>query len=204
MDRRPLKTRSHAWTLPLARGLLEIGLRPNHVSLSGIGFAGVAAWCLATRADCWGCLLSAAVCIQLRLLCNMLDGLMAVEGGAGSKTGDLFNEVPDRVEDALILTAAGYGAGIPAAGWLATTLAMLTAYLRAFGGSLGLPQDFCGPGAKPHRMFVMTLGCLLAAGDLWINGTNRVLGPAVWFVGGLAAVTAVRRLERLHRSLSQR
>jgi phosphatidylglycerophosphate synthase len=201
MDRRPLRTRSHSWTLPLARGLVRIGLRPNHVSLIGIGFAGLAAWCLATRADCWGCLLIAAVGIQLRLLCNMLDGLMAVEGGAGSKTGDLFNEVPDRIEDAIILTAAGYGGGCPEAGWLATTLAILTAYLRAFAGSLGLRQDFCGPGAKPHRMFVMTLGCLLAAGDLHFNGTNRVLGPAVWLVAALAALTVLRRLVRLHRNL---
>jgi phosphatidylglycerophosphate synthase len=204
MDRRPLKTRSKAWTLPLARALLRIGLRPNGVSVIGIGFAGGAAWCLAGRADCWGCMLLAAVGIQLRLLCNMLDGLMAVEGGAGSKTGDLFNEVPDRIEDALILTAAGYGAGCPAAGWLATALAILTAYLRAFGGSLGLRQDFCGPGAKPHRMFVMTLGCLLSAGDLLASGTNRVLEPAVWLVAGLAAVTVARRLVRLHRNLELR
>jgi phosphatidylglycerophosphate synthase len=32
--------------------------------------------------------------IQLRLLCNMLDGMVAVEHKMHSKTGELYNEVP--------------------------------------------------------------------------------------------------------------
>ncbi len=40
---------------------------------------------------------------------------------------------------------------------------MLTAYIRVLGGALGTPQYFTGPMAKQHRMFVITLGALLAA-----------------------------------------
>jgi hypothetical protein len=53
-------------------------------------------------------------------------------------------------------------------------------------------------------MFVMTLGCLLAAADLLVNGVNRVLAPSIWVTGALAALTVVRRLFRLHRSLRLR
>jgi hypothetical protein len=47
-------------------------------------------------------------------------------------------------------------------GWLAALLAAITAYVRALGGSLGLAQDFRGPQAKPQRMAVLTVACLLA------------------------------------------
>ena len=43
---------------------------------------------------------------QYGLLANLLDGLVAVEGGRRSPTGELFNEVPDRVSDVLVLAGA--------------------------------------------------------------------------------------------------
>src|SRR5438105_2817615 len=43
--------------------------------------------------------LTAAGCIQLRLLCNLLDGMVAIEGGFRSRSGEVFNELPDRVSD---------------------------------------------------------------------------------------------------------
>ena len=117
----------------------------------------------------------AAACIQLRLLANLLDGMLAVEGGLGSPAGELYNEIPDRLSDVLILAAAGYAipaiAWAPELGWGVAVLAVLTAYVRAFGGSLGQPQDFCGPMGKPQRMAVMTAGCIGAA----IGGRDIVL-----------------------------
>ena len=74
--------------------------------------------------------------IQLRLVCNVLDGLIAVEGGKKSAFGALYNEFPSRVADTLLLAAAGYGAGWPVVGWCTVLLAALTAYVRVFGGPL--------------------------------------------------------------------
>ena len=48
---------------------------------------------------------------------NMMDGLVAVEGQRGSPTGALYNELPDRIQDALLLVAAGYAAGSDWLGW---------------------------------------------------------------------------------------
>ena len=89
----------------------------------------------------------------MRLLANLLDGMVAVQANKASLLGEVFYEVPDRLSDLFILVGLGYAAqGIPTVGGLAATGAILTAYVRAFGASLGLGQDFRGPMAKPQRM----------------------------------------------------
>ena len=42
------------------------------------------------------------------------------------------------------------------------TLAILTAYVRVLGGAIGTRQYFIGPMAKPQRMAVMTVACVLS------------------------------------------
>jgi phosphatidylglycerophosphate synthase len=197
--RRPLKTRSAAWAQRLATLLARRRVSPNAISVAGIGFALIGGALLLAVARAlipgWLGLLGAAACIQLRLLCNMLDGLVAVEGGVRSKAGALFNELPDRVEDTVLLAAAGHAAGAVELGWLAAALALLTAYLRAFGGSAGLPADFRGPGAKPQRMFWLSVGCLVAC--LYFPALEWALG----LICVLVLVTAVRRAARIYRLL---
>jgi phosphatidylglycerophosphate synthase len=167
-NRRPLQTRQYAWAHHLAHFFVVLGVTPNQMSLASIGVA------LLGAVAYWGSVLeipylqptllvAAAIFIQLRLLANMLDGLMAVEEGKKTSTGALFNEVPDRVADILFLLAAGYASGWPELGWVTALLAVLTAYVRALGASLGFGQDYSGPMAKQHRMFTLTIGSLLAA-----------------------------------------
>jgi phosphatidylglycerophosphate synthase len=198
--RRPLKTRSAAWAQRLAALLARRRVSPNAISVTGVGFAliGGALLLVVARAllPPWLGLLGAVACIQLRLLCNMLDGLVAVEGRVPSKAGALFNELPDRVEDTVFLAAAGHAAGAVELGWLAAALALLTAYLRAFGGSLSLPADFRGPGAKPQRMFWLSLGCLAACFHA------PALDWALGLICVLAFITAVRRAARIYRLLA--
>ena len=104
--------------------------------------------------------------IQGRLLCNMLDGMVAIEGGRQTKSGEIFNDLPDRVADAVIFVCAGYAArehpfGVEL-GYIAAILAVFTAYVRMLGGASGLKQSFIGPMAKQHRMFTLTLACVLS------------------------------------------
>lgn len=195
-NRRPLRSRQTGWASGLARLLLKTPLTPNAVSLAGIGFAAAGAACFVFAGDQPLLWLGGVLLIQLRLLANLMDGLLAVEGGRKSPTGALYNEFPDRIEDALLLVAAGYGAGVPTLGWAAALLAMGTAYVRALGGSIGLPQDFCGPMAKQHRMALLTIGALAS-----------VFWPVMpWVLGAIcagAAITAVRRLHRQARMLRE-
>jgi phosphatidylglycerophosphate synthase len=211
--RRPLKTRGRPWARALARRLAAAGVRPNAVSAASVVFAAGAGVLLALslgRAGetCGICLLAAAACVQLRLLCNMLDGLLAVEGGLGSPAGEVWNDLPDRIADPLVLVGAGLAVrALPGGltlGWLAGLLALLTAYVRVLGGSVGLPQSFAGPMAKPHRMFAVTVGCVASAVESVFGRPPRLLYLALGVVVAGSVVTVVRRTMRIVRDLAAR
>ncbi len=210
-SRRPIKARSLPIFEKIARLLLGIGVSPNQVSLSSIAFAFIAAGALAYTPLCGGfdrtaLFICAAFAIQLRLICNLLDGLMAIEGGFATKIGAVLNEMPDRFSDFVILLSAGYAAnkgmlGIEL-GWAAALIAMSTAYIRVFGGSLGLKQDFRGPLAKQQRMFALTCACVLSAFSSSISWSQNILTVTLVVVcfGGL--ITCVRRLVKILDELS--
>ena len=211
-NRRELKTRAQAWPRALARGLARMRVTPNMVSVASIAFAIVG--CLAymnvddPEASTTACLLVAAAAIQLRLLCNLLDGLLAIEGGLKGKTGELYNEVPDRIADALFLIGAGYAARElpygPILGWSCAVVAILTAYVRLLGGSLGFKQDFVGPMAKQHRMFVLTVGTLAVAVERARGGFTWSLWAALAIILVGSSFTVVRRLHRIASQLKAR
>lgn len=199
--RRPLKSRSTEWARKLSGILVARRISPNVISVAGIGFAGIgaAALVLITKGlmPLLPGLLIGAAGVQLRLLCNMMDGLVAVEGGLKSKAGDLFNEAPDRIEDVVLLVAAGIACGHPQLGWCCATLAVATAYFRAFGASLGFGQNFCGPCAKPHRMAILTGGLLASM----LPGDIPFLLIALWIIAALTAITAARRVYHIYTKL---
>jgi phosphatidylglycerophosphate synthase len=207
-DRRPIKTRSAWWAQGISRILVRAGISPNQVSVISIVFAALGAALLGLEArgdaSAWP-FLFAAVCIQLRLLANMLDGLVAVEGGRMTKTGELYNEIPDRIADVAFLGAAGYASlhgewGV-SLGWIAAVLAVNTAYIRAIGARRGQPQDFCGPQAKPHRMFLLTVACLLAFAEKLAGWSPRVLFLFLIVINLGTMLTCIRRAVRLARQL---
>lgn len=209
--RRYLRTRERQWPRALAAALGDAGIRPNAISLLSIAFAalaGLALWRSGEIGGDWFLFLTAAVAIQLRLLCNMLDGLLAVEGGFKSKVGDIYNEVPDRIADVVILVGAGYGVRIlpfgEILGWSAALLAVMTAYVRLLAGSLGARQLFIGPMAKQHRMFVMTVGAVAAAIEHARLGTVRALWLALAVVVAGSIITFLRRLVRTASELESR
>jgi phosphatidylglycerophosphate synthase len=186
--------------------LVRLGLRPNHISLISVGFSALAAASLFRAPHIPWLFLVAAACIQVRLLCNLLDGVMAVEGGLKSKVGDLYNDIPDRFADVMILVGAGFAVCRPGLGWIAAILALMTAYLRLLGGALGLPQDFSGPCAKQQRMFWMTVGALggFIEATLPHHRFPFALKIALcWVVIG-TAYTCFRRIQRLAESLNAR
>src|SRR5579863_9829510 len=139
-NRRPLRSRNTAWASQLARLLARAGVRPNQISLASLAAAAAAGYCLLR-----GWYPAAALLILLRLLANLMDGMVAIEGGLGSPSGEVYNDLPDRVSDALILCAAGYSLAWPPyareLGWTAALLAVMTAYIRILGGALGFTQD---------------------------------------------------------------
>ena len=216
-NRRPLKSRGAGWARALAAALAQADVNPDLISAASTAFAALGGALLLgagaidhapiARA---ALLLGAAACVQLRLLSNLLDGMIAVEHGLGSTAGPIWNELPDRIADVIFLAAAGYCAGdsgIVAAkevGWICAALALLTAYLRELGRGLGFPADFSGPMAKPHRMAALTLTCAVAAIEpLWgWRGQSLMIGLVVIALG--TALTAARRTRTLAHRLAER
>ncbi|KAB0678821.1 CDP-alcohol phosphatidyltransferase family protein [Aureimonas leprariae] len=203
-DRRPLASRSTAWARAVLRLLLRTPVSANAISAFGILAAlGGGAALVFAPAHPWLFLLGAAL-TQLRLLCNLMDGLVAVEGGRGSPTGALWNEVPDRLEDSFLLVGFGYAAFLPEAGYAAAILAVFTTYLRAVGVSHGLPQDFRGPMAKPHRMAALTAGCVLGCLEAVFVGTHWLPALTILTVALGTVLTAWRRAARIADALKAR
>jgi phosphatidylglycerophosphate synthase len=208
-NRRPIKARQQAWVHWLAHVLVGRGMSPNQMSAASVVAAvlGAAAYggAVAAPPARAACLVAAAIFIQLRLLANLLDGLMAVEEGRKTPTGVLYNEFPDRIADTVLLAATGYASGWPDLGWLAAVLAVATAYVRAFGGALGYEQDFSGPMAKQHRMFTLTAGTLVAAFAAVFVAVfvswQTVLAATLGVIVLGCAATLFRRTQHLARRL---
>lgn len=212
--RRPIAARNWAFIRTAARKLAARGVTPNQISLASIAFSAVTALCL--------CLLPLAspvltgfLCILALLglggrgLCNLCDGLVAVEGGRGTKSGELFNDIPDRIADALILAAAGYATLIvpwaAAAGWCAAVLAVMTAYVRTLARGLGAPVDFQGPMAKARRMAIIATACAITPFEPLLalpSGLSFLIALLVIIVG--CVVTVWRRARAAQQFLEGR
>ena len=212
-DRRPIASRNLRVMQSLASFLVRWKVSENAISIAGIIFAIVGGFAFAATANvpdwqrwCW---LTAALMIQLRLLANLLDGMVAIESGQASPVGELFNEVPDRVSDAAILIGAGYAlGGDPILGYIAACAALFTAYVRAIGKAAGAANEYCGPMAKQQRMFIMTMVAVFH-GLTPTDWNIRFGEPPTWGVvaAGLvivivgSAVTSALRLLRIANTL---
>lgn len=200
-DRRPLASRETRWAQATARWLAARSVTPNHISQASIvcgALAGAAFWLSgqAEGASRGLLLLAAAAFCQLRLLCNLFDGMVAVEGGKAAADGPFWNEFPDRVADIAIMAGIGYGIAMPGLGWAAACFCVLTAYVRELGRANGAPSDFSGPMAKQHRMALVTAAAVLSAAEFLWHGRNGILVAALWIVAAGAAFTALRRARR--------
>ena len=191
-NRRPIASRSAGWTKGAAEFLARTRVTPNQISAVSMVVAAIGAALLALKPDAIG-LLGCAIAVQARLVCNLLDGMVAIEGGKKSALGALYNEFPDRIADSLLIVALGYGVGWPALGWFGALAAALTAYIRVFGGSLGFAQDFRGPMAKQQRMAVLTGGCVVGAAEWLFTGTHYVLIAAAVIIAAGSVVTCITR-----------
>jgi len=140
--------------------------------------------------------------ILVRLLANMLDGMVAIAAQTASPVGDLYNEVPDRISDAATLIGLGYAAGgHMVLGCLAALAAVFTAYMRTLGRTAGAPQDFCGPMAKPQRMHAVILVALVSAllPEGWQAQVLDLVGLGIAALGLVvilagSMLTSIRRL----------
>jgi phosphatidylglycerophosphate synthase len=199
-DRRPIAARETVPARAATAWLAARGVSADLISALGMG-AGLLAGlmlAIAPAQGAWAWLLAAAL-VQLRLLANMLDGMVAVAAQQASPRGELWNEIPDRVSDTAVLAGLGWAAGDLALGLGAALSAMATAYIRAVGKGAGAGSDFSGPMAKQQRMAVVAvtaIGCALLPG--WVTVLGHI---ALWLILAGAVLTCALRLARIGRRL---
>ncbi|MEL7497002.1 MAG: CDP-alcohol phosphatidyltransferase family protein [Planctomycetota bacterium] len=199
--RRPINSRDTRWASLIADWLASTSLSANGISIIGMlaaCFAGISFYGTSLT-DGWlqrSLWLTGGVLCQVRLLCNLFDGMVAIRRNAASAVGELYNEVPDRVSDVAVLVGLGFAAGgEPVAGLFASTTAVFVAYVRAMAVSIGAPNDFSGPLAKPQRMALVTLvavwmTCSPATWQADFDWARWTL----WLIAIGCLITALRRL----------
>ncbi|MFV0431829.1 MAG: CDP-alcohol phosphatidyltransferase family protein [Alphaproteobacteria bacterium] len=210
-SRRKIAARNMAVYQKFARYLSQKSITPNQISLLSIAFAfvGMLALLLYPKVNyIWQSILLAIVLLMifLRVSCNLLDGLVAVEGGKQTKSGGLFNDAPDRVADSFFLIGCGFATahiwGI-FLGFTAALLAMATAYIRNLNVANGALWSFKGPMAKPQRMAVLSMATCLALFSPWINFLKYSFWLALVIICIGCIVTCYNRLKEAYNYLEQ-
>ncbi|MHC5024845.1 MAG: CDP-alcohol phosphatidyltransferase family protein [Planctomycetota bacterium] len=207
-----MAARNTALARTAAGWLARRGCRPNMVSgmsVVGSAIAG-AAMLLGSGEVGAGRVMLFVVAISgiaLRGACNLLDGLIAVECGRGTPAGEIFNDLPDRLSDAIVLVCAGYAAGGPAGptlGWLAALASAVTAYVRVLGAASGAGHDFRGPMAKTGRMLALVAAIVVAAVEPRWGWDGQALAIGLVVITSGCVVTIVRRTAGIIRTLEAR
>jgi soluble lytic murein transglycosylase len=172
------------WVEPIGLVLYRrLGLRPNHLTILGLGVSVLAATAFCTgRTRCGGVLLILAG------LCDFLDGSLARASGQVSAFGAFLDSVIDRYSDLVVLlgivvffaqTPHARGAIVAMAGLIGS---MMVSYTKARAESIGV-RCTVGMMERPERMICLIAGALL---DL--------LEPALWVLAVLSNLTAIQRI----------
>lgn len=165
--RRPIKSRDHKFAKKITNLLIKLKISPNTISVFSIVFSTIGMLSIITMKKDITIFntIIAIIGIQGRLLCNLFDGMVAIDGNTSSLVGDIYNELPDRISDTLLLLPLGYiGITHPYAvelAWSGVFLALFTAYVRGFGTALGI-TTFKGIMAKQKRMALLTFTLVFA------------------------------------------
>lgn len=212
--RRPLASRQQAWARHFSTLLANVGITPNQISfasvvLSVLGLVFLSMSVGSSKGQLAVLYVAAAFACQLRLLCNLMDGMVAVEAGKRTTDGAFWNEFPDRLADIALLLGVGVAAGEVTLSWAVIALSILVAYVRELGRGIDGVTDYSGPMAKPHRMALITVALVLCAmvvmlsgdNDAWVQ-TTTLLSLSLWICGFGCVITISRRVLHILRRLN--
>ncbi len=167
-SRRPIGAAFRRTAQAPVRWCVRLGIHPNWVSYSSMVAAGGAGLCFWQAEAAPALLIPAVFLCYLRLWLNMLDGMVALASGQASPTGEIVNELPDRVSDVLIFVGVAHsGLCHLLGGYWAALFALLVAYVGTLGQAVGARREFGGVMAKPWRMVTLHIGAWITLALLW-------------------------------------
>jgi CDP-diacylglycerol--glycerol-3-phosphate 3-phosphatidyltransferase len=171
------------YTDPMGRVLVRLHLKPNHLTVCGLG-----ASLLCAAAFTSGRLQLAGVLLTAAGLCDYFDGTLARASGRVTPFGAFLDSVIDRYSDLVVLLSiillfaqASQGRAV-AISMVALVGSVMVSYTKARAESIGV---VCNVGLmeRPERIICLIAGAML---DL--------LEPAMWVLALLSNATAVHRI----------
>jgi CDP-diacylglycerol--glycerol-3-phosphate 3-phosphatidyltransferase len=168
---------------PVARALLRARVRPNHLTMVGLGVSLVAAGALAH-----GRLRIGAVLLALAGLFDFFDGSLARLANCVSAFGAFLDSVVDRYSDLVVLLGVVlyYHRAADTTGVFLTMVALvgtiMTSYTKARAQSIGLACEI-GLIERPERLILLIAGA-----------TFNLLTPAMIVLAVLTNLTALQRI----------
>lgn len=140
--------------------------------------------------------LGLAFCV-LRILCIRLDRMLQPASSRQSLEEVFFNELPERVSDAV--TLIGFGFAIESSPWLglaAALSAIFSAYIRsiAFSRGAGRKSASSGPMTRIHRLMLLSLTSILMILEVPSDHfTTSIPQIALWvIIFGCGLTVAIR------------
>lgn len=207
-SRRPIAEAFRRTAHAAVRFCVRRGIHPNLVSYASIVASAGAGLCFWQALTVPALLILGVLFCYVRLWCNMLDGMVALASGKASPSGEIVNELPDRISDILIFVGVAHsGLCHPLGGYWVAIFALLTAYVGTLGQAVGVQREFSGWMAKPWRMVVLHVGAWVTLGFIWWgDGQIRYGGLTIldWtnlvIIAGCVQTIAIR-LVRILRAL---
>src|SRR5882672_3534983 len=178
---------------PVARALLRAHVRPNHLTLVGLGVSILAACAFAQ-----GSLRTGAVLLTLAGLFDFFDGSLARLANSVSAFGAFLDSVVDRYSDLVVLLGGVlyYHRAADTTGVFLTIGALvgtiMTSYTKARAQSIGVDCEI-GLIERPERLIVLIAGAAF-----------NVLTPAMIALAVLTNLTALQRILYTRRAAAVR
>ncbi len=180
--------------------LIDSRLTPNAISLTGFVLNVAAAVLLFER---WFFL--AGLAFIIGSIMDTLDGRYSRMSGKGTPFGAFLDSTLDRLEEGVVLTAAGaYFASkhdqvAVAAVVMAVLASLMVSYTRARAEALGV-QCKVGLATRPVRVVILSAGLVFARGAGL--GHFYLLAPAVYVLAVLSLFTVAQRIWHVRKELN--
>ena len=184
---------------PLAKILGQIGVKPNHITVTGVALTMYAAWLLYHQNVYHAFLVGMIAC-----LFDGADGLVARATKTSSLRGGYLDATLDRYADCIAFSAlilCDWVNPLPIdfldfiSGQMWAMAAMIgafqTSYCRAAAERLGVSQEGIGLIERPERWFILGMGLLI--GEL-MGDVETIITIVVAILAVLGNLTALQRM----------
>ncbi|MCW4035406.1 MAG: archaetidylinositol phosphate synthase [Candidatus Bathyarchaeota archaeon] len=176
----------------------RVGLTPNHVSVLGVIFSGLAAFTYSQWEFNPILLIVAPVLMLVSGLFDALDGVIARVHDQASVFGAFFDSVLDRYSDAIVLCGIIVG-GLTELRWGIVALmgSLLVSYVRARAEAAGVKMESVGIAERAERIVILALVSFVSY--MWIDALNW----GVLLLAVLTNITVIQRVLYFRKALKQ-